>query len=68
MSELLSDADLLELSGYRQGAAQARYLKRAYGLNVPQRPDGRVRVTWDAINQAVSTAKPTATNGPRWTK
>lgn len=52
MSAILTDDDLLELSGLRQGAAQAKFLQRAYGLNVPRRPDGRVRVTWEAINQA----------------
>ena len=68
MSVLLSDADLQELSGYKQGAAQAKFLQRAYGLSVPRRPDGRVRVTWDAINQAVTKGKTTATIGPKWTK
>jgi len=65
---LLSDADLQELSGLKQGAAQARYLQSAYGLNVPRRPDGRVRVTWDAINQAVARGKAEPVTGPRWTK
>ena len=68
MSALLSDTDLQELCGYKQGAAQAKYLQRAYGLNVPRRPDGKVRVTWEAINQAVSKAKPAVSTGPRWTK
>ena len=68
MSELLSDADLQELSGLKQGAAQVRFLQRAYGLNVPRRPDGRVRVTWDVINQAVTKGKQNTTSGPRWTK
>lgn len=68
MSAILTDDDLQELSGLRQGAAQAKFLQRAYGLNVPRRPDGRVRVTWDAINQAVTKGKTAATTGPRWTK
>ncbi len=68
MSEIVSDADLQELSGLKQGAAQAKFLQRAYGLNVPRRPDGRVRVTWEAINHAVTKGKTTATIGPRWTK
>lgn len=65
---LLTDADLQELSGLKQGAAQARFLRSAYGLNVPRRPDGRVRVTWDAINQAIAKGKPAPTTGPKWTK
>lgn len=67
-SQLLSDEDLQELSGLKQGAAQARYLQSAYGLNVPRRPDGRVRVTWEAINQAVARGKAAPATGPRWTK
>lgn len=69
MSVLLTDDELKELSGLTQGAAQARYLRCAFGLNVPRRPDGRVRVTWDVINQAMRQTKPqAATTGPRWTK
>lgn len=68
MSLMLTDGDLLELSGYKQGAKQAQFLQRAYGLNVPRRPDGRVRVTWDAINQAVTKGKAAPATGPRWTK
>lgn len=68
MSAILTDDDLKELSGLKQGAAQAKYLQRAYGLNVPRRPDGRVRVTWDAINQAVTKGKTATTTGPKWTK
>ena len=68
MSALLSDDELRELSGLKQGAAQVRFLRREYGLNVPRRADGRVRVTWEAINQAVSRVKAAVSNGPRWTK
>lgn len=69
-NHLISDAELHNLSGYTQGAAQARFLKSAYGLIVPRRKDGRVRVTWDAINQAVSSGKnsQTAQSGPKFTK
>lgn len=68
MSAILTDEDLQELSGLKQGAAQAKFLQRAYGLNVPRRPDGRVRVTWDAINQAITKGKTAPTTGPKWTK
>jgi hypothetical protein len=68
MSAILTDADLQELSGLKQGAAQARFLQRAYGLNVPRRPDGRVRVTWEAINQALVRGKTAPAAGPKWTK
>jgi len=68
MSSMLSDDELKELSGLKQGAAQAKFLQRAYGLTVPRRPDGRVRVTWDAINQAVARVKSAPATGPRWTK
>ena len=68
VNSILSEADLFELSGLKQGAAQAKFLQRAYGLNVPQRPDGRVRVTWEAINQALTRTKVAPAQGPRWTK
>lgn len=68
MSAILTDADLQELCGLKQGAAQARFLQRAYGLNVPRRPDGRVRVTWEAINQALTRGKTAPAAAPKWTK
>jgi len=68
VSSLLSDDELLELSGLKQGAAQVRFLRREYGLSVPRRVDGKVRVTWDAINQAVARSKAAPATGPRWTK
>ena len=68
MSTLLTEAELQELSDYKQGAKQVKFLLQAYGLNVPRRRDGRVRVTWDAINQAVTKGKTAPTTGPRWTK
>lgn len=68
MSSLLSDDELKDLSGYKTGAWQAKFLLRAYGLTVPRRRDGRVRVTWDAINQAVTKGNATPANGPKWTK
>jgi hypothetical protein len=69
MSELLSESELRELSGLSQGAAQAKFLKRAYGLNIPRRADGRVRVTWAAINHALTKSMPESSAArPRWTK
>lgn len=67
----LSDKELEDLCGLRQGAAQARFLNRAYGLHVPRRPDGKVRVTWEVINHAVTagTAGKSAPSArPNWTK
>lgn len=68
MRGLLSEADLVDLSGLKQGSAQAKFLRRAYGLNVPRRPDGRVRVTWEAINHALTRGKSVDGPAPRWTK
>ena len=68
MSALLSEADLVNLCGLKQGSAQAKFLRRAYGLNVPRRPDGRVRVTWEAINHAFTKGKSIDGPTPRWTK
>ena len=64
----LSDSQLSELCGLTQGFAQVKFLQRAYGLYVPRRPDGRVRVTWDAINESVKSSKTAPGVGPKWTK
>ena len=52
VNDLLSDADLVELTGYEQPASQARVL-RELGLNPVIRKDGHVRVTWTALSRAM---------------
>lgn len=51
---LLTDADLLELTGYEQPAAQIRALQ-SIGLRPVIRKDGKPRVTWDALARAMTT-------------
>lgn len=67
-SPFLSTDELIDLCGLKQGSAQAKFLQRQYGLSVPRRADGHVRVTWYAINEAVMKQKAPATTGPKWTK
>lgn len=59
---LLTDADLAELTGVEQPAAQIRVL-REHGLSPVIRRDGRPRLTWRAVSEAM-VAKPAAE--PDW--
>lgn len=52
---LLTDEELVELTGVEQPAAQMRRL-REYGLNPFPRPDGRPRLTWSALDAAMTAA------------
>lgn len=47
-TEFLTSADLEELTGLRQGAAQIRWLRRA-GVKVYRRADGKPRVLWSDL-------------------
>lgn len=49
---LLTDADLIELTGYEQPQAQARAL-REIGVRAVVRKDGHLRVTWEAITRGM---------------
>lgn len=51
MSLMLTDADLEELTGASQPAAQIRVL-REHGLHPFIRRDGRPRITWAAVTAA----------------
>lgn len=70
MSRILSDAELIELTGYAQPGKQLECL-RAMGLRPIIRPDGRPRVTDDAVTRAMcndlggTEAAPPST-GPNW--
>lgn len=52
MSDLLTDDELFDLTGYRQPVEQARVL-RDHGLRPVIRRDGRPRVTWAALARAM---------------
>lgn len=49
MSAPLTDAELQSVTGKRQHAAQARFLRKI-GLNPIVRDDGFPVVTWEAVN------------------
>lgn len=52
MTRILSDAELIELTGYEKPGKQLESL-RALGLQPVIRPDGRPRVTDDAVTRAI---------------
>ena len=56
----LTDAEIEDLTGYRQPARQARALDER-GVRYFLRRDGRVRVTWDQVN---AQGAPAARRGP----
>lgn len=49
-TEFLTPADLEELTGLRQGAAQIRWLRKA-GVKVYKRADGKPRVLWADLKE-----------------
>jgi hypothetical protein len=67
MARILSDTELIELTGYQMPGKQLEAL-RALGLRPLVRPDGRPRVTDDALTQAMLGNLPAevAANTPNW--
>lgn len=51
---LLTDSDMVELTGVEQPAAQIRVL-REHGLSPVIRRDGRPRLTWRAVTEVMLT-------------
>lgn len=51
--EILTEDDLIALTGKRQHAAQVRFLRRA-GLSPIVRDDGVPVVTWTAVNNIIA--------------
>lgn len=56
MNDLLTDEELIELTGYRFPSKQCDALRRS-GISFVRRRDGRPRVTWTHVNAALSGAK-----------
>ena len=48
-----TDQELADLTGYQIGSKQVEALK-AMGLRPIIRPDGRPRITWDALTEAMT--------------
>lgn len=53
MSDLLSDEELIELTGYKYPSKQCEALARA-GISFVLRRDGRPRVTWSHVNTVLN--------------
>ncbi|MEI8647442.1 DUF4224 domain-containing protein [Paraglaciecola sp. Hal342] len=49
-ANFLTDDDLFELTGYKLSRKQAEVLSR-HKINYVERRDGKLRVTWDQVNQ-----------------
>ncbi|TKY80318.1 DUF4224 domain-containing protein [Pectobacterium polonicum] len=56
MTDLLTDDELIELTGYKYASKQRAALTRS-GISFITRRDGRPGVTWTAINASLSAAK-----------
>lgn len=52
-NDLLTDDELMELTGYRFPSKQCEALSRS-GISFVKRRDGRPRVTWTHVNAALS--------------
>ncbi len=48
-ANLLTDSDIVELTGYKQRAKQAQVLKDA-GIEFVERADGKIKTTWYHVN------------------
>lgn len=63
---VLSEAELIEVTGYRQKARMWKWLERNLRIKAPKRADGLPVVTRAQIDQAVMTGRTIA--GPNWSK
>lgn len=52
-NDLLTDEELVELTGYQFPSKQCEALSRS-GISYVKRRDGRPRVTWTHVNAALS--------------
>ncbi|MCL2897103.1 DUF4224 domain-containing protein [Brenneria tiliae] len=57
MNDLLTDDELIEITGYKYPSKQCESLNRA-GIMFVRRRDGKPRVTWTAVNAALSGVRP----------
>ncbi|KVF49550.1 MULTISPECIES: DUF4224 domain-containing protein [Burkholderia cepacia complex] len=62
---IVTNAELVELTGgLKQGAAQARWIKKALGIEAPRKADGHPMLTWEQVNQPRTAAAPRTQ--PKW--
>lgn len=60
---LLTPAELVELTGgLTQGAAQARFVRKHYGIRVVMGVDGRPKVLRSALDRRPASIAPTGPN------
>ncbi|NIF20612.1 DUF4224 domain-containing protein [Candidatus Pantoea multigeneris] len=55
-NDIISDADMVELTGYKIPSKQCQCLKEA-GIFFMERRDGRPRTTWQHFNDPLSQRK-----------
>lgn len=71
-SGLLTHADLVALTGYKQHAAQAKWIRVQLGLHAPRRGiDGMPVLTWAALERVQVGGRPSAgaqAAGPKWSR
>ncbi|UKV75208.1 DUF4224 domain-containing protein [Burkholderia vietnamiensis] len=49
---IVTNEELVELTGgLKQGAAQARWIKKALGIDAPRKADGHPMLTWEQVNR-----------------
>ncbi|WP_175878842.1 DUF4224 domain-containing protein [Burkholderia sp. BCC0097] len=49
---IVTNDELVELTGgLKQGAAQARWIKKALGIDAPRKADGHPMLTWEQVNR-----------------
>ena len=65
MSIITNDELVQVTGGLRQGAAQARWIKRQFGFDPPIKVDGHPLLTWEQVNAPQSEPRKSAIN---WTK
>ncbi|WP_431207473.1 DUF4224 domain-containing protein [Burkholderia cepacia] len=62
---IVTNAELVELTGgLKQGAAQARWIKKALGIDAPRKADGHPMLTWEQVNQPRAVTTPR--RQPKW--
>lgn len=65
MSEFLTPAELEDLTGLKQPAAQARWLRKEK-IRVRRRADGALRVLWDDVKARPREAAPIGRTQPNF--
>lgn len=65
---LLTAAELVQLTGYRQHTRQVQWLSERLRLTPPRRADGLPVITRAQLEAALVGQPSQAINGPRWSR